>query len=383
MLHNVWDLESDPFGGWLSDRDTSLGGEIDRHLHRFPGDWTTEELFDRLGAFAASNRRFALLLEGLVSAETLPDEAAQRQVVSVLNSHLTGVGLQLRETSEADGYPVFRLTSTRAHGGRPKNFELFHEIHGERIYDLPALLPEVWLHWDPHTVKARGAKALLNLRMDFLMLLLGGHRIVLEVDGKHHYADGALAEPSVYVATMRGDRDLKLARCDVFRFRARTTPSSTTRPQRREAPPSLRAVGRFFVVLLLARQWRQCLPVACAGVCNRKVVAEDRRQYRRVLRLIDLPCVVDELRAGFAEIGGCRPGELVVHGLVGRLGELGIEAHAGECLAGCDTAVGLRGRRGGRSAARGRRTAGGQGERNRSQEKDELRCSSHRLTVSA
>jgi very-short-patch-repair endonuclease len=69
-------------------------------------------------------------------------------------------------------------------------------------------------------VKARGAMAMLNLRIDFLMLLPGGHRIVLEVDGRHHCATGRLADPSVYATTMRGDRDLKLARYDVFRFGA-------------------------------------------------------------------------------------------------------------------------------------------------------------------
>jgi very-short-patch-repair endonuclease len=99
-------------------------------------------------------------------------------------------------------------------------FKLFHDIYRERIHDLPALLPEVWLHWDPRTLKARGVHAMMNLRMDFLMLLPGGHRIVLEVDGMHHYATGAKADAAVYAATMRGDRDLKLAHYDVFRFGA-------------------------------------------------------------------------------------------------------------------------------------------------------------------
>jgi hypothetical protein len=36
------------------------------------------------------------------------------------------------------------------------------------------------------------------------------------VDGKHHYTTGRLADPSVYAATMRGDRELKLARYDVM-----------------------------------------------------------------------------------------------------------------------------------------------------------------------
>lgn len=46
------------------------------------------------------------------------------------------------------------------------------------------------------------------------MLLPRGHRIVLEVDGKQHYATGSRADPTVYAATMHADRDLKLARYD-------------------------------------------------------------------------------------------------------------------------------------------------------------------------
>jgi hypothetical protein len=52
------------------------------------------------------------------------------------------------------------------------------------------------------------------------MLLPGGHRIVIEVDGKHHYATGDRADPAVYARTMRGDRELRFARYDVFRFGA-------------------------------------------------------------------------------------------------------------------------------------------------------------------
>jgi hypothetical protein len=33
---------------------------------------------------------------------------------------------------------------------------------------VPALLPEVWVHWDHKTVRQRGVHALQNLRMDFL-----------------------------------------------------------------------------------------------------------------------------------------------------------------------------------------------------------------------
>ena len=120
LLDSLWVL-GEEFFPFLSGSDGwTLGAQIDRHVHRNPGDWTAEDLFDKLGAFDTSDKRFALFLEGLVSAETLPDEPAQRRMVAVINPHLNGVGLLLSETGEADGYPVFRLRSTRAHGGRPK-----------------------------------------------------------------------------------------------------------------------------------------------------------------------------------------------------------------------------------------------------------------------
>ena len=56
--------------------------------------------------------------------------------------------------------------------------------------------------------------------MDFLLLLPGGQRVVLEVDGKHHYATEGRADPEVYARTMRGDRELKLNGYDVYRFGA-------------------------------------------------------------------------------------------------------------------------------------------------------------------
>lgn len=84
---------------------------------------------------------------------------------------------------------------------------------------LFALLPEVWLHWDPVSRAQRGKDAYLNQRMDFLMLLPGLRRVVLEVDGQQHYATSA-GEPSprIYSDTTRGDRELRLSGYEVYRF---------------------------------------------------------------------------------------------------------------------------------------------------------------------
>ncbi len=83
------------------------------------------------------------------------------------------------------------------------------------------LLPEVWLHWDPKTARERGAAALARFRMDFLLLLPGDARVVIEVDGKHHYADDdRRPNPRKYAEMMAADRDLRLAGYEVYRFGA-------------------------------------------------------------------------------------------------------------------------------------------------------------------
>ena len=75
---------------------------------------------------------------------------------------------------------------------------------------------------DPKTVQQRGRDALLRFRMDFLLLLPHGERIVLEVDGSSHYAspDGRRPDPAKYADGVPPDRELKLAGYEVFRFGA-------------------------------------------------------------------------------------------------------------------------------------------------------------------
>jgi very-short-patch-repair endonuclease len=98
-------------------------------------------------------------------------------------------------------------------------FDSFFRSFRDHIPKLPALLPEVWLHWDPKTVKERGSDSLSRFRMDFLMLLPNGVRVVIEVDGAQHYSnpDGR-ADCSRYAEMVAADRDLKLYGYEVFRF---------------------------------------------------------------------------------------------------------------------------------------------------------------------
>lgn len=105
-------------------------------------------------------------------------------------------------------------------------FDLYYDLHARDMPGLPALLPEAWVHWDPKSIGARGDAAMTHHRMDFLLLLPGGHRVVLEVDGVQHYSSAdaangwrdAKADRQEYARTVRGDRDLKLSGYEVFRF---------------------------------------------------------------------------------------------------------------------------------------------------------------------
>lgn len=303
LLSSVWVVEDDPMSVLFGADNRSLRAGIAQHVHRNRGDWSTEDLFDKLGAFESSNRRFALFLEGLASSDVRPDEPSQRQFVKTVNDHLRGCGVELRETGTEGGYPVFAVVSTRTGGNRaPKNlifaspekpdirfrnavdndieivsnadkvlvydrpitadglrwcdlqnwwaetqgipdeneakktlyrrlcdslpsnsppqkllFEAYFKGYGKAIPDLPALLPEVWLHWDPKTVKERGRDALLRFRMDFLLLLPHGTRVVLEVDGRQHYAtDDGRADTARYASMVGADRELKLSGYELY-----------------------------------------------------------------------------------------------------------------------------------------------------------------------
>ncbi|MFF7531548.1 hypothetical protein ACFZB2_20965 [Streptomyces bobili] len=315
LLDRLWviegpDLSFDEFSALLLNgtRPVTLKDLIEKHVfrNRDEEDWSTERLFESLGAFEAGDARFARFLEGLVSADVLLDEHLQEKTASTINDHLRAQGIELRRTGSDGGYPLFTLVSTRLHSNRkPKNIIFaslgkpdirfrssvdndieivggrpgatlvydrevpveglrWRDLHrwwqdtykfssesdaGEDLYQrllrsLPgnspgqrnlftayrtahpfcaddlALLPEVWLHWDPKTVKERGPEALLRSRMDFLLLLSYGQRVVLEVDGVQHYTrdNGRTPDTAKYADMVAADRDLKLRGYEVFRF---------------------------------------------------------------------------------------------------------------------------------------------------------------------
>jgi hypothetical protein len=90
----------------------------------------------------------------------------------------------------------------------------------ERAASLPALLPQVYLHYDPLTRSQRHGRpsVLMRERMDFLLLLPRRVRVVIEVDGKQHYADGETASPRLYADMLAEDRRPRLRGYEVFHF---------------------------------------------------------------------------------------------------------------------------------------------------------------------
>ena len=304
LVFRCWNRET-TFEALLDDDERPLMSEIKLYLARNPEDRFAENLFEQVGAFGVSDRRFCIFIEGLASAELRPDETSQREFVAAVNAGLQGKGVELREVGTDGGFPVFRFANVGHSTAAPKNLifastekpdlrfrdalnndieilssadkvlvydrpfpaeglrwrdlqEWWADLHGldeeqakrslysrllealpqssppqrllfktfyssfpANIQKLPALLPEVWLHWDPRTVRARGVKALARSRMDFLMLFSHEVRVVIEVDGRHHYANEAgTADPVRYAKMVKADRELQFDGYEVYRFGA-------------------------------------------------------------------------------------------------------------------------------------------------------------------
>ena len=104
-------------------------------------------------------------------------------------------------------------------GPERQMFLAYTELLKQHDFKLPALIPQVYLHYDPYSQRQRRTTGPLpRQRMDFLMLLHGRRRLVIEIDGKQHYADGDQASPRRYAEMMREDRALRLDGYEIYRF---------------------------------------------------------------------------------------------------------------------------------------------------------------------
>lgn len=114
-----------------------------------------------------------------------------------------------------------RLKRSLASDGERNLFDVYYKVtkpHGDNI---PALIPQVYLHYDPYTIKQLGgASRLPRQRMDFLILFSSTVRVILEVDGSQHFSENGKPSLLRYAEMMAADRELRLAGYEVFRFGA-------------------------------------------------------------------------------------------------------------------------------------------------------------------
>ena len=113
-----------------------------------------------------------------------------------------------------------RLRDSLASKPEQRFFRHYFEILRPSGHEnLPALIPQVYLHYDPYTLRQQpDGSSLVRQRMDFLLLLPHRQRVVIEIDGQQHYADGDKASPARYATMVAEDRNLRLLGYEVYRF---------------------------------------------------------------------------------------------------------------------------------------------------------------------
>ena len=304
LLRRIWPV--DAMGDWFRLR-RSLSDAIHQYMVR-NDDWSTEDLFEELGALSCSRKRFFRLLEAVMHplARRGPE---QEELRNRLNAVLMRDGYRIEEAGLESGYPIYHVARIASGvSGRPKDLifasngpkpeiglqdainndiiilsnadsclvydrplprtgllwsqlvDWWCEQHrrgqvsedearrelGQRLrvsltsdaerglFDeyfrcfrkhlenaLPALVPQVYLHYDPAIVaRLRHRNSLPRQRMDFLMLLPHDARVVIEVDGRHHFTRGGAPSLPAYAEMVKADRDLRLLGYEVYRFGA-------------------------------------------------------------------------------------------------------------------------------------------------------------------
>ncbi len=113
-----------------------------------------------------------------------------------------------------------RLCSSLASPPEHLLFKTYCALYGSRGFDIPALIPQVYLHYDPYVRRDFFIQdgQLRRQRMDFLLLLAGRQRVVIEVDGAHHYSGEGRPSPRKYSDMVAEDRALRLAGYEIYRF---------------------------------------------------------------------------------------------------------------------------------------------------------------------
>jgi AbiJ N-terminal domain 3 len=125
-----------------------------------------------------------------------------------------------------------RASIDASNGAELRIFDAYAKRYAAHGPDIPALLPQVYLHYDPYTkahYQPMAPAPLQRQRMDFLLLLPHNARVVIECDGQQHYADGTGQPTTVRRHDGRRPRTAPegLRGLPLRRRRARRHPSDT------------------------------------------------------------------------------------------------------------------------------------------------------------
>jgi hypothetical protein len=222
-------------------RYSNAEGDIWQHMVN-NDDWSYEQLFNYLDLNNVSTKLFSKFLEELTHP-LVRDGDDQTELVSTLNKYLKKDQFEIRATSEISGYPVYEVVKLllgvegsfknlifAADGPKPEiviNDALNNDIKIVKnsefclIYDNSI---NDGLFWSD-LVNWWSKKAKLNPddieteRNLYKRLYKSFERIVIEIDGKHHYSDNnGQSNPQKYSEMMEADRQLKLLGYDLYRF---------------------------------------------------------------------------------------------------------------------------------------------------------------------
>jgi len=181
--------------------------------------------------FASDGPKPDLVLKDTLSYEI--EIVANQQHILIYDQHISVEGINWNDLVEwwSNKYNVSqnqdRLFYKRLYqslGSPPEElfFRTYYEIFNPTLYiNVPALIPQVYLHYDPYTLKQlNGGSRIPRQRMDFLLLLSGNNKVVIEIDGKQHYSKDNSNEssPKKYAEMVSEDRNLKLRGYELYRF---------------------------------------------------------------------------------------------------------------------------------------------------------------------
>jgi very-short-patch-repair endonuclease len=190
--------------------------------------------------FAAEKYKPDLILTDAI--HNTVDIATNAQHCLVYDKPITSKGLLWsdlvlwwREKSDCTGDQIERNLYKRLENSldsEPEKYLFFtyYKMLKPKLGDkLPALIPQVYFHYDPKTLKElQGQRRVPRERMDFLILFSDRDRVVIEVDGVHHYSKADtevkdskkrnIASPQEYARMVSEDRKLRLRGYEVYRF---------------------------------------------------------------------------------------------------------------------------------------------------------------------